>query len=74
MILNFFSSQGWEFWDIGRRPLIPERMPVLVDDDLGGWCCWLTSVTRKILNGGSHLRIHRPENQAGNLALVNTDH
>ena len=25
---------GWESWDIGRRPLIPERMPVLVDDDL----------------------------------------
>jgi hypothetical protein len=21
-------------WDVERRPLIPERMPVLVDDDL----------------------------------------
>lgn len=34
MILNFFSSAGWDSWDVGGRPLIPERMPVLVDDDL----------------------------------------
>ena len=34
MILNFFSSRGWESWDITSRPLIPERMPVLIDDDL----------------------------------------
>jgi hypothetical protein len=34
MILSFFSSRGWESWDIASRPLIPERMPVLVDDDL----------------------------------------
>ena len=34
MILSFFSSQGWESWDVGHRPLVPERMPVLVDDDL----------------------------------------
>lgn len=34
MILSFFSSQGWESWEVERRPLIPERMPVLVDDDL----------------------------------------
>ena len=34
VILTFFSSQGWESWDIGHRPLNPERMPVLVDDDL----------------------------------------
>jgi hypothetical protein len=34
VILTFFSSRGWESWDIGHRPLIPERMPVLVDDDL----------------------------------------
>ena len=34
VILSFFSSQGWESWDIEHRPLIPERMPVLVDDDL----------------------------------------
>lgn len=34
MILNFFSSRGWESWDVTHRPLIPERMPVLLDDDL----------------------------------------
>lgn len=34
MILSFFSSYGWDFWDVGHRPLIPEGMPVLVDDDL----------------------------------------
>ncbi|GHE71328.1 integrase [Streptomyces cellulosae] len=34
MILNFFSSRGWESWDVEHRPLIPEGMPVLIDDDL----------------------------------------
>ena len=34
VMLTFFSSQGWESWGLERRPLIPERMPVLVDDDL----------------------------------------
>jgi integrase len=34
MMLSFFSSQGWESWDIEHRPLVPERMPVLIDDDL----------------------------------------
>lgn len=34
MILSFFSSRCWESWDVEHRPLIPERMPVLVDDDL----------------------------------------
>jgi integrase len=34
MIMSFFSSRGWESWDIASRPLIPGRMPVLVDDDL----------------------------------------
>jgi integrase len=34
VILTFFSSQGWESWDVGHRPLISERMPVLIDDDL----------------------------------------
>ncbi|MEV6228043.1 site-specific integrase [Saccharopolyspora shandongensis] len=34
MILSFFSSHGWESWDVEYRPLIPEGMPVLVDDDL----------------------------------------
>ncbi|MGH7736194.1 MAG: site-specific integrase, partial [Gemmatimonadales bacterium] len=32
--MSFFSSRGWESWDIANRPLIPGRMPVLVDDDL----------------------------------------
>jgi hypothetical protein len=34
VILTFFSSRGWESWGLDSRPLIPERMPVLVDDDL----------------------------------------
>jgi integrase len=34
MELTFFTSVGWESWDVGARPVIPERMPVLVDDDL----------------------------------------
>ena len=34
VIMSFFSSRGWESWDIANRPLIPERMPVLIDDDL----------------------------------------
>jgi hypothetical protein len=34
MILSFFSSQGWQSWDVEHRPLIPEGMPELVDDDL----------------------------------------
>ena len=34
MIMSFFSSRGWESWDVGCRPLIPEAMPVLVDEDL----------------------------------------
>lgn len=34
VILIFFSSRGWQSWDLEYRPLIPEGMPVLVDDDL----------------------------------------
>jgi site-specific recombinase XerD len=34
MILIFFGCRGWESWDVDRRPLIPERMPVLIDEDL----------------------------------------
>ena len=34
VILTFFWPQGWESWDIASRPLVPEGMPVLVDDDL----------------------------------------
>ena len=32
--LTFFSSVGWDSWDVEARPAIPDRMPVLVDDDL----------------------------------------
>lgn len=34
MHLIFFSAAGWEGWDLDRRPLIRQGMPVLVDDDL----------------------------------------
>ena len=34
MILSFFSCLGWESWDVEHHPLLPERMPVLIDDDL----------------------------------------
>jgi len=34
MILSYFSSQGWQSWDVEHRPVIPEGMPVLIDDDL----------------------------------------
>jgi integrase family protein with SAM-like domain len=34
VIMSFFSSQGWHSWDVEHRPVIPEGMPVLIDDDL----------------------------------------
>ena len=34
VILNFFSSRHWQSWGLEHPPLIPERMPVLIDDDL----------------------------------------
>jgi site-specific recombinase XerD len=34
VILSFFSSQGWRSWDVEHRPVIPEGMPFLIDDDL----------------------------------------
>lgn len=34
MRLTFFSSVGWDTWGLEHRPLIPERMPILVDEDL----------------------------------------
>lgn len=34
LTLSLFSSRGFESWDVERRPLIPEGMPVLVDSDL----------------------------------------
>jgi integrase len=32
--MSFFSSRGWQSWDVEHRPVIPEGMPFLVDDDL----------------------------------------
>jgi integrase len=32
--LTFFSSVGWESWNVEARPAVPDRMPVLIDDDL----------------------------------------
>jgi integrase len=32
--LIFFSSVGWESWDVEAKPPIPDRMPILVDRDL----------------------------------------
>ncbi|MFI5822816.1 site-specific integrase [Streptomyces rishiriensis] len=34
MQMIFFSSKGWKSWGLSGRPVISERMPVLVDDDL----------------------------------------
>jgi site-specific recombinase XerD len=34
MLMSYFSSSGWQSWDVDRRPVIPERMPILIDDDL----------------------------------------
>lgn len=34
MQLIFFSSLGWESWDVRAKPAIPDGMPFLVDDDL----------------------------------------
>ncbi|WP_073503104.1 site-specific integrase [Actinacidiphila paucisporea] len=33
MLVHFFSSEDWQSWGLGGQPLIPERMPVLIDDD-----------------------------------------
>jgi hypothetical protein len=34
MQLTFFRSTGWTGWDVAAEPAIPDRMPVLIDDDL----------------------------------------
>ncbi|MFE2032746.1 hypothetical protein ACFXBB_05645 [Streptomyces scopuliridis] len=34
MQLIGFSATGWESWDVAQPPLIRDRMPVLIDDDL----------------------------------------
>jgi hypothetical protein len=36
-LMSFFSSRGWESWDVEHRPLIPERMP----------CWWTTTCGSK---------------------------
>ncbi|MFF9392038.1 hypothetical protein [Streptomyces griseoluteus] len=33
MLVHFFSAEGWQSWGLDGEPLIPERMPVLFDDD-----------------------------------------
>ncbi|MEN8649468.1 site-specific integrase [Streptomyces sp. 21So2-11] len=30
----FYSSRGWEDWQVSAKPAVPDGMPVLVDDDL----------------------------------------
>lgn len=34
VILSYFTSRGWQSWDVEHRPVIPERMPILIDEDL----------------------------------------
>ena len=34
MQLIFFSGEHWKSWDVEHKPVIPERMPILVDEDL----------------------------------------
>ncbi|MEH0513421.1 site-specific integrase [Streptomyces sp. B21-079] len=34
MHLIFFSRDGWEGWGLPRVPLVREKMPILIDDDL----------------------------------------
>ncbi|WP_217576289.1 hypothetical protein [Streptomyces sp. GbtcB7] len=33
MHLIFYSSESWQSWGLGAKPLIPEGMPVLIDAD-----------------------------------------
>jgi site-specific recombinase XerD len=34
MILTTFSPSGWQSWNVRRKPLVREGMPLLIDDDL----------------------------------------
>jgi hypothetical protein len=34
MHLTFFRSTGWTDWDVAAEPAFPDRMPVLIDNDL----------------------------------------
>lgn len=31
--MHYFASEGWQTWGLSGQPLIPEGMPVLIDDD-----------------------------------------
>jgi hypothetical protein len=47
VLAHFLSSEGWQSWGLGGQPLIPERMPVLIDDDFlfeDGYGPWATQV------------------------------
>ncbi|WP_380286544.1 tyrosine-type recombinase/integrase [Kitasatospora purpeofusca] len=33
MLVHYFSAEGWQSWGLSGQPVIPERMPVLIDDD-----------------------------------------
>ncbi|MBH1934970.1 site-specific integrase [Streptomyces sp. AV19] len=34
MFMTYFSPTGWESWGLSSQPTVPERMPVLIDEDL----------------------------------------
>ncbi|OXM56450.1 integrase [Amycolatopsis thailandensis] len=34
MKLIFYSSSGWETWCLEHRPVVPEGVPILIDEDL----------------------------------------
>lgn len=34
MLIFEYSARGWETWDLDRRPMIRDGMPVLIDQDL----------------------------------------
>jgi site-specific recombinase XerD len=51
VILNLFSAQGWQSWGLEHPPLIPERMPVLIDDDLRFEDSPSASRTTTVVNG-----------------------
>jgi hypothetical protein len=71
--LIFFSSTGWQSWDVRSRPVIPDGMPLLVDDGmvfenasgprpvvLNGWLRQLPSSGRPALaSWASYARVRR---------------
>lgn len=32
--MTYFSSTGWESWGLSSQPVVPDLMPLLMDDDL----------------------------------------